>query len=367
LYVKSPLHRAIGDFFTWGPVVTDAAWLREVRLKNLVGHAANVTVVQPIQAIAKVRRAGVPVIIGTNEHEGHVFVYSAFRFRLPKLVYQLVVLSFFRQAAPAVLRMYAHLAKQSASDYRVVLSAIINDYLFRCPNHLYAFLLSLAGSPVYLYEFSLATRAPGYPFCNGLACHTAEIPYVFGHTDIIIRDYSWPFERQSAVNTSILPRMSHSSEISEQLDRQRRVDERVSQLMTDFWANFARYGDPNGMPVVNGYKHGTRVEGGPWWPRLLGELPSTDAVRQIESAFKHDIGLNERLLRGRSSDTNASASETATSALVSRLSSFGGTEEGGRYKGGKFVHMIDFDESTEMNVIERDCTCDFWNKLQYKF
>ena len=54
--------RSIGDFFTWGPVVTDAAWHRE--LKNYHGIATNITVLQPIEAIRRISRSGIPVIIG---------------------------------------------------------------------------------------------------------------------------------------------------------------------------------------------------------------------------------------------------------------------------------------------------------------
>jgi hypothetical protein len=56
--------RSIGDFFTWGPVVTDAAYYREVRLRP--GPVANVTVRQPIEALRGLQRLHVPVIIGES-------------------------------------------------------------------------------------------------------------------------------------------------------------------------------------------------------------------------------------------------------------------------------------------------------------
>ena len=55
--------RSIGDFFTWGPVATDAAYYREVRLRP--GPVANVTVRQPIEALRELQSLKVPVIIGT--------------------------------------------------------------------------------------------------------------------------------------------------------------------------------------------------------------------------------------------------------------------------------------------------------------
>lgn len=54
--------RSIGDFFTWGPVVTDNAYYREVRLRP--GPLANVTVRQPIEALNEMQRMNIPVIMG---------------------------------------------------------------------------------------------------------------------------------------------------------------------------------------------------------------------------------------------------------------------------------------------------------------
>jgi carboxylesterase type B len=134
------------------------------------------------------------LITGTNTHEGTVFVFTAYPTRMAKLVYQALVFSFFRASAPRVLRMYAPLAKllgQSAyPDYRLVLARIIGDYLFRCPNSYFAAQLVAAGVRVYQYEFALPTRTPGFPCCDGLACHTAELPYVFNQ--VLHHDIVWP-------------------------------------------------------------------------------------------------------------------------------------------------------------------------------
>ena len=60
------------------------------------------------------------------------------------------------------------------------------------------------------------------------------------------------------------------------------VDQLVSNMMADFWVAFAAYGDPNGLPSANGYEGGTRPPGAPWWPRLMGELPSERATREMQ-------------------------------------------------------------------------------------
>jgi len=121
---------------------------------------------QPIRALEELLRLDVPVILGTNSNEGSVFIFTACPARLNNLAYKAFVFSFFREAAAGVLRIYRQLENrvmQSAQpDYRLVLSEIIGDYLFRCPNLYVASLLhSVAGTPVFLYEFSLATRTPG--------------------------------------------------------------------------------------------------------------------------------------------------------------------------------------------------------------
>ena len=99
---------------------------------------------------------------GTNEHEGNVFVFSAFTSRMSKIFYQTCVFGFFHASAPSVLKRYAPLARKVDEspypDYRLVLSEIIGDYLFRCPNRLFANRLSMIKNPVFLYEFSLQCR-----------------------------------------------------------------------------------------------------------------------------------------------------------------------------------------------------------------
>ena len=53
-----------------------------------------------------------------------------------QLVYYSFVLALFRTSMWSVLRAYGHLAEQcrESGDYRMVMSQIMHDYLFRCPN-----------------------------------------------------------------------------------------------------------------------------------------------------------------------------------------------------------------------------------------
>jgi hypothetical protein len=172
-------------------------------------------------------------------------------------------------------------------DYRQVLARIIGDYLFRCPNQYYAKQLSGLGdishvdSGIYLYEFALPTRTPGFPCCDGLACHTCEVPYVFNQLEVIEADYSWS-EDSSQLQDDVggLPDMFGASPTRRTQStggesNRGTVDAEVSSLMADFWTSFARYGDPNGLSSTNGYVEGTGPSGhAPFWPRLLGDLTS---------------------------------------------------------------------------------------------
>ena len=101
----------------------------------------------------------IPVVIGTTANEGTVFVFSAFPGRMAKLVYQTCVLGLFHTSAPAVLRRYAplarHIEESLQPDYRLVLSELLGDYLFRCPNSHFASQLADSGiilSTIVLYN-----------------------------------------------------------------------------------------------------------------------------------------------------------------------------------------------------------------------
>ena len=36
-------------------------------------------------------------------------------------------------------------------------------------------------------------------------------------------------------------------------------------------------------------------------------------------------------------------------------------------KAETFFHLLQFDEAPEMRIVELDCVCSFWNKLNYRF
>lgn len=116
-----------------------------------------------------------------------------------------------------VVMMKERALKEAAKvvvDYRPVMSAIVNDYLFRCPSWHFAQLLTRNRARrgkhqnnVYVYRFSLPTHIPGYKECWGKSCHTAELPYVFQAMDVIRSNYSTlgPFAQEDAPAAPVYP------------------------------------------------------------------------------------------------------------------------------------------------------------------
>lgn len=491
--------RSIGDFFTWGPVVTDHHYWREFRLRP--GPESNITVRQPIEAMGDLvrlgRRLDVPVVMGTTKDEGRVFVFTAFGTHMPKLIYQAVVFSFFRGSALRVLKQYAALSEREADgpypDYRPVLSTIIGDYLFRCPNQLFASQLTAANTSVFLYEFALPTRTPGYPCCDGLACHTAELPYVFNQVKVIDDEYSWQappelivdfpgaaadslFNNREGENRFAFPDIfgAASSWFGAQSGQSRQeekprilIDTNVSNFMSDYWTTFATYGDPNGLPnPPNGYLGTTRPQGAPWWPTLMGDLlsiakspprggsddvgrkktaagsnggrsspeeydkhpsrtPSSAAElearkrkerRRVEyndqdddnddgpsfdddGEGEYDDLVSEVAIRPDGGDQSVRVrrmrpQRTPSSQRQPKGASSGSKDDRGDIRGGaggamagphkrsffdattaavtrrnvdKPMHIVKFDDITEVMMLENDCTCQMWHNLGYQF
>ena len=121
--------RSVGDFFTWGPTLTDElkltlggpksrdtksplsrehikfrdldSWRRE----NRDAGSAAVNVTQPLKNLDLIPD-DIPVIIGTNKHEGEMFVHGAFPITMSKAVYWMFVGALFRDSASRVLKHY---------------------------------------------------------------------------------------------------------------------------------------------------------------------------------------------------------------------------------------------------------------------
>jgi hypothetical protein len=156
---------------------------------------SNITIYQPMQAMKELKKISIPIIMGTTLHEGNVFVFTAFPNRMNQFLYKFLILSFFRQSSFNVLTMYSSKMKNIENspypDYRLLLSEILSDYLFHCPNQFIANSFMKLGSSVFLYKFSLETKIPGFSCCNGLSCHSCDLPYAFNQLEVIEKEYAW--------------------------------------------------------------------------------------------------------------------------------------------------------------------------------
>lgn len=131
---------------------------------------------QPVQ-VALEEGISKPVLLGVNGGEGHFFA-TGDGSRLGRLAYRIglrVVLD--GKATGLVTEAFA---PPRTADHRQAFVDFANDYLFRCPN------LAIARSargPAYVYAFdhvSSFNLLDTFPVCADVACHGAELPFVFG-------------------------------------------------------------------------------------------------------------------------------------------------------------------------------------------
>ena len=136
--------RSVGDFFAWGPTLTTATasttspslfpkqreWEQgrslfsvdqysnsgsryNYRRESTTKFTVNVT--QPLHNLHLVPDH-IPIIIGTNKHEGEMFVHGAFPLTMSKAVYWMFVGALFKDSAPRVLKHYRTYVAQLEAD-----------------------------------------------------------------------------------------------------------------------------------------------------------------------------------------------------------------------------------------------------------
>ncbi|OEU10846.1 putative carboxylesterase [Fragilariopsis cylindrus CCMP1102] len=131
--------RSVGDFFAWGPTLTtsgshttqqvpmfapssapsssssssNSRSRSNYRRESKTKFAVNVT--QPLHNLNLVPDH-IPIIIGTNKHEGELFVHGAFPLTMSKTVYWMFVGALFKDSAPRVLKHYRPYVAQLEAD-----------------------------------------------------------------------------------------------------------------------------------------------------------------------------------------------------------------------------------------------------------
>ena len=162
----------------------------------------------PWEAIAAGRHRNVPRIAGTTADEASIYT-DVLGIRTPAQ-YEAFVRWVFGGAADRVLALYPASAYPRVKD---ALDALVTDWVFTCPTRRLVRAVSQGQSQVYLYRF---THVP--PLGRLLrigAYHSAELEFLFGTLRVLRRLPPSPDELA------------------------------LSEAMMDYWASFARTGDPN--------------------------------------------------------------------------------------------------------------------------
>jgi para-nitrobenzyl esterase len=161
---------------------------------------------------AEGKQSDVPLIVGFNADEGTTLA--------PQLA-QTTAAAF----GPRIQQLYGNSAGDflkaypGSSDSEAMASAYsaYRDQVFGWQMRTWARLATKTGHhPAYLYYFS--HRPPGPQSDRLRAFHAAEIPYVFGN-------FFWPFPWEEA-------------------------DHKLSDIISSYWVNFAKTGDPNGADLA---------------------------------------------------------------------------------------------------------------------
>jgi carboxylesterase type B len=196
----------------------------------------------PLDAFAKGLAAKVPVVMGSVQNEGVIFVYELIR-SIDDVEFALLLLGVFGDRAYDVWRHYT--PSGVFVDNFLLAARMVTDFVFECPTR--RALHSLAsnnGDNAWLYRFnqklSMSPWAWGskYPECWNEICHGEELPYIFDPLQFVPPGNFTSDERQ------------------------------LSKLMRQLWGNVAISGNPN-RPLKAAVQ----------WPSFLSQ------------GAQHDVGL----------------------------------------------------------------------------
>lgn len=191
----------------------------------------------------------VPVLIGYNSDEGASFMFGG----SGKENYENGTRTRYGKYAEALLKAYPYTEEDGGKTSR----DLMRDAAFGWQTWNWARLQSQTGkSKVFLYYFDEHPDHPkGSPDFGKGSYHGQDVNFVFQHMD--------HFERPD-------------------------VDRPLSDIMGQYWINFATYGNPNGKnlpkwPAFNNKKPKTMYLTGP--KPYAGKVPSEDALKVLDEYF----------------------------------------------------------------------------------
>jgi para-nitrobenzyl esterase len=188
-----------------------------------------------------------PVLIGTNSDEGAMFARGG----VTAAAFEKQIRDGYGPAAEALLKAYPHATEAEASKSS---KDIFRESAFAWHTWAWARLQSQKGkNKAYVYFFD--HRTPASP---GGANHGAEIPYVFGN-----------FGGLGSVGAP------------------RKEDLALNDLMSAYWTNFAKTGDPNGPGLPKWPAFSEKEQNAMFFDQNSGArpLPNMEQLKAFESYY----------------------------------------------------------------------------------
>lgn len=204
----------------------------------------------PYDAYLHGQQNDVPILIGSNADEGQLFIADR-KVTVANYRHELE-----RDFPGILISLIGPKPGVTDAEARTAVADFNRDMRFRWDMWAWARLAALHGrSKVFLYEF---TRTPPFPpgsrYAGLGATHGMEMPYVFDHLD--------------QQNVPWTP-----------------VDRRLAVVMSAYWTNFAKSGDPNSVNL-------------PSWPAFTSAVPITMSLgKTIEPKPVHDPEALQRIDR----------------------------------------------------------------------
>jgi para-nitrobenzyl esterase len=184
----------------------------------------------PAKLYAEGRQHKIPLLVGWNSDEGTYFSARLVSWGPDSPSYSERIQALYKDSAEAVLALYP--PGPGPQDDKASFAALFGDEIISYGAWAWAERASaIDASPTYRYYFT--RRPPGapelsvYPLTAPGVYHSAEICYVWNNLQV--RD--WPWEGE---------------------------DRRLADVMSSYWVNFAKTGNPNGngLPGWPPYKQG---------------------------------------------------------------------------------------------------------------